>query len=114
MSPLLGSFAKEVMLCIGYYGVTFRGHPPERLILTGGDGLEPRLADALTQQCKIPVGDEEHGSPLERLMGEIQAILHRDPGPPAAWDVAAGLGLRGVSAGRRRGIAASAQGQEAA
>ena len=112
--PLFSGFAKEVMLCIGYYGVTFRGHPPERLILTGGDGLEPRLGDALAQQCKIPVALDEQCSPVSSSMDKIRAILHRDSGPPAWWAVAAGLSLRGIPASRRKRRETSAPRREAA
>jgi type IV pilus assembly protein PilM len=100
--PLLGSFAKEVMLCVRYYGVTFRGHPPQHLILTGGDGLEPRLDETLAEQCKIPVTFEHEGPGAVGLMDGIRDCLHRDPGPPACWAVAAGLSLRGVSQARFR------------
>ncbi|MHC4717884.1 MAG: pilus assembly protein PilM [Planctomycetota bacterium] len=100
--PLLGSFAKEVMLCVRYYGVTFRGHPPQHLILTGGDGLEPRLEETLAEHCKIPVTFEHEGPGAAGLAAGIRDCLHRDPGPPACWAVAAGLSLRGVVATRFR------------
>ena len=97
--PLLGSFAKEVMLCIRYYGVTFRGHPPEQLILTGGDGLEPRLDETLAEQCKIPVTFEQQG-PAAALLKGIQAAIHRGPWPLPCWAVAAGLSMRGLAQAR--------------
>ena len=112
--PLLGTFAKEVMLCIGYYGVMFRGYPPQRLILTGGDGLEPRLDETLLQQCRIPVVLDEDGSTVSCLMEQIQAILHRAPGPPAWWAVAAVLSLRGISVGTLKRLQAVTCGTEAA
>ncbi len=112
--PLLGSFAKEVILCIRYYGVTFRGHPPQRLILTGGDGLEPRLGETLAEQCKIPVVFEDEGSPLAGLTDDIRATLHRTPGPAVWWAVAAGLSLRGLSQNRLRRVQSLAPQQEAA
>lgn len=100
--PLLGNFAKEVMLCIRYYGVTFRGHPPQHLILTGGDGLEPHLDETLAEQCKIPV-TFEHDSPGATRLGErIRSALQRDAAPSACWAVAAGLSLRGVAQARLR------------
>ena len=112
--PLLGSFAKEVILCIRYYGVTFRGHPPDQLILTGGDGLEPRLGETLAKQCKIPVAYDGDDSPLSGVADGVRSALHRAPGPPAWWTVAAGLSLRGISSSRLRRIQASAPHQEAA
>ena len=104
--PLLGSFAKEVVLCIRYYGVTFRGHPPEQLILTGGDSLEPRLGETLADQCKIPVAHDDQRSMLESLADGIRGVLQRSAGPPAWWAVAAGLSLRKVSLNRLRRVAA--------
>ncbi len=100
--PLLGSFAKEVMLCIRYYGVTFRGQPPERLLLTGGDGLEPRLGETLAEQCKVPVSYDDHGSMMDSFAEGIRSVLQRPAGPSAWWAVAAGLSLRGLSLNRRR------------
>jgi type IV pilus assembly protein PilM len=98
--PLLGNFAREVNLCIRYFGVTFRGHPPDRIILTGGDGLEPRLGETLETQCKIPVTFEDEDETLSGLIGGIRTSLQRDPGPMATWAVAAGLSLRGLSQSR--------------
>jgi type IV pilus assembly protein PilM len=98
--PLFGAFAKEVMLCISYYGVVFRGHPPDKLILTGGDGLEPKLAETLAQHCKLRVVQDHEVSQLTPQMGRLREILHRAPGPPAWWTVAAGLSLRGLSRGK--------------
>ncbi|MHC4220089.1 MAG: pilus assembly protein PilM [Planctomycetota bacterium] len=112
--PLLGSFAKEVMLCVRYYGVTFRGQPPQHLILTGGDGLELRLNEALAEQCKIPVTFEHDGPAAASLSQGIRDCLHRDPGPPACWAVAAGLSLRGLSAARFRRARSGSARQEAA
>jgi len=100
--PLLATFAKEVVLCTRYYGVTFRGHPPQRLILTGGDGFEPRLAETLEDHCKIPASHDGDGSTLDWLATRIQRILQRSSGPSASWAVAAGLSLRGVSQHRLR------------
>jgi len=112
--PLLGTFAKEVVLCTRYYGITFRGHPPQRLILTGGDGLEPRLAETLEEHCKIPASHDGDGSSLDRLATRIQRILQRPSGPSASWAVAAGLSLRGLSPNRLRRLQAPTSRREAA
>jgi type IV pilus assembly protein PilM len=99
--PLLGDVVKEVVLCLRYYGVTFRGHPPERIILAGGDGLEPRLDTMLAQTCKIPVVYDEVSAVLEGLGRAIQQHLHRDGGPGTCWAIAAGLSARGIVSSRR-------------
>ncbi len=112
--PLLGSFAKEIILCIRYYGVTFRGHPPDRLMLTGGDGLEPHLGETLASQCKIPVSFESEDNGFASLARGLRAALQRDPGPTAAWSVAVGLSLRGLSTGRLARLHRPADHREAA
>jgi type IV pilus assembly protein PilM len=100
--PLMGDLVKEVMLCLRYYGVTFRGHPPDRVILTGGDGREPRLAQVFTQSCKLPVEFDDLPGTLGTLLPEIQNTLNRTPGPAACWSAAVGLSLRGMP--RRKGM----------
>jgi type IV pilus assembly protein PilM len=105
--PLMGELVKEVMLCLRYYGVTFRGRRPEHLILTGGDGLEPKLDGMLAQSCHIQVVFEDTASMMGKLIGQIQTILNRVPGPSACWGVAAGLSLRGIANGRRVGRASA-------
>jgi type IV pilus assembly protein PilM len=99
--PLMGDLVKEIVLCLRYYGVTFRGHPPGRIILSGGDGLEPQLDATVQQACKIPVAFDDELSTLEHLIGQVQAKLHRRPGPAASWAVAAGLSARGLNRARR-------------
>lgn len=99
--PLLGSFVKEVMLCIRYYGVMFRGHPPQRLILTGSEAREPHLDEALAEHCDIPVVFDDDSLPLGALVDEIRAQHLGNPGPAGSWTAAAGLSLRGLSGQRR-------------
>lgn len=101
--PLMGELVKEVMLCLRYYNVTFRGHPPEHIILTGGDGLEPKLGQTMATACKTQVMYDDLGATLSSIAGPLRACLNRTPGPAACWAVAAGLSLRGIrrSAGSR-------------
>lgn len=94
--PLMGELAKELTLCLRYYGVTFRGKPPKQLILTGGDGLEPRLNEVLTKSCKVPVAYDDVDGCLHSLMPQIQRTMNRTTGPGARWAVAAGLSCRGL------------------
>jgi type IV pilus assembly protein PilM len=100
--PLMGELIKEVTLCLRYYGVTFRGHPPDRIILTGGDGLEPRLDELMSRACKIPVVFDDTNFVLGGLIGGIYSTLNRTPGPAASWAVAVGLSLRGMSVSKSR------------
>jgi type IV pilus assembly protein PilM len=101
--PQLGDLVKEVLLCLRYYGVTFRGQQPERIILTGSEGLEPRLDSMLTQTCKVPVDFDSRPATLEGLTRQIDAILNCRTGPPGTWGVATGLSMRGLGGGAARG-----------
>ena len=92
--------------------VTFRGHPPEKIILTGGEGLEPHLNEMLAQACKLPVVYDDELNTLESMIGQIQSSLNRQPGPAACWTAAIGLSLRGVTP-RRRNQKADARGNRA-
>jgi type IV pilus assembly protein PilM len=99
--PLLADLTKEVTLCLRYYGVTFRGKPPDRLILTGGEATEPKLDQMMKQACKMPVFfDDEQGTTVD-LHKKVAGVLHRNPGPLGVWSAAAGLSLRSL-AGRLR------------
>lgn len=116
--PLMGDLVKEVTLCLRYYGVTFRGNPPETITLTGGDGLEPHLGEMLHKSCKIAVNTDDPSGTMTSLIGGVHTSLNRTPGPTGCWTVATGLSLRGLGrrAIRREAakpvVAASAAGRE--
>jgi type IV pilus assembly protein PilM len=112
--PLMGELVKEVIVCLRYYGVTFRGHPPERIILTGGDGLEPRLGETMAKACKVPVDYDDATPILDGLGDQIRSTLNRTPGPTACWAVALGVGLRGLQAKQTRDEGLAAHVKEAA
>jgi type IV pilus assembly protein PilM len=97
--PLLADLVKEVVLCQRYYGVTFRGQPPEQIILTGRDGAEPRLDEMLVQACQTAVAHDDSAKTLGGLAPRIRRAVPA-PLPPSAWAAALGLSLRGA---RRRG-----------
>ena len=94
---LIDQIVKEVGLCLRYYGVTFRGKPPARIILAGGDALEPRLDQMLGQTCKVSVLLDDPVSPVAELFEEIEQFVGPAAGPAQTWAVAAGLSLREVS-----------------
>jgi len=104
--PLMDELVQEVVLCIRYFGVTFRGHPPDRIILTGGDGLEPQLDNMLNQACKISVVRDDEVDTIRSLAEPLRAKLSRTTGPPSRWATAAGLSLRGMRQARPRQSAA--------
>jgi type IV pilus assembly protein PilM len=115
--PLIGELAREVGLCLRYFGVTFRGAPPERLILTGMAALEPHLAQSLARAMDLPVAVDDQTGTLTTLNREIRSVLNREPGVMSSWAVAAGLSMRGLARSRverRRRDDAQNQAREAA
>ncbi len=94
--PLIGKLVKEVVLCLRYYGVTFRGRPPETIILTGGDALEPHLAELVEHSCKSQTAFDDSFGTMAALHSQIELKLHRDPGPAGCWALAAGLSMRNL------------------
>ena len=111
---LLGEIVREVMMCLRYFGVTFRGQPPQTIIVTGGDGLEPGFDRMLEDGCKVPFSRDDDTGTLASIEAQLVPILGAARGPAASWAVAAGLSLRGIRAQenhrlRRAGAAASSQ-----
>jgi type IV pilus assembly protein PilM len=51
LRPLLEELARDVLMCLRYYGVTFKGQRPSRLMLTGAEACEPGLAAASVFNC---------------------------------------------------------------
>jgi type IV pilus assembly protein PilM len=99
--PHMSALVKEVLLCQRYYGVTFRGQPPCRIILTGGDGLEPRLDEMLARDCKIPVSCDDPAGTLAGLESQLHGMASKPALAGASWAACAGLSLRGVHRRRR-------------
>lgn len=99
--PLLAELTKEVTLCLRYYGVTFRGKPPDRLMLTGGEATEPRLDHMMKQACKLPVVFDDEQDTALNLHKKIAKALNRQAGPLGAWTAAVGLSMRGLGSIKR-------------
>jgi Tfp pilus assembly PilM family ATPase len=53
--PTLDALAAELALCLRYFGVTFRGGQPGRIVLSGPDAYEPRLAEIVAETCRADV-----------------------------------------------------------
>jgi Tfp pilus assembly PilM family ATPase len=51
----LDALAGEIALCLRYYGVTFRGGQPGRVVLSGPHGGEPRLAEIVAEVTRAEV-----------------------------------------------------------
>jgi hypothetical protein len=72
------------------------------MIVTGGDGLEPRLGEMLMQGLKAPVEFDDGLDTLTGLIGQIRTSLNRQPGPASCWAVPIGLSLRGLKRAESR------------
>lgn len=55
--------SQEIELCLRYFGVTFRGPRPERLLLVGGEAIQPWLATMLEAagSYAVELGDASDG-----------------------------------------------------
>lgn len=84
--PTLDAIASELALCLRYFGVTFRGGQPARVILSGPHAAEPRLAGIVEEACRTGVSSFEE---------ELPAMAREALGAGAArWVVAYGLACR--------------------
>ena len=53
----------------------------ETIMLTGGDALEPHLAELVEHNCKSETAFDDPSGTLTVLLPQIESKLHRDPGP---------------------------------
>lgn len=105
--PIMAELGRELVLCLRYYGVTFRGQPPQRIILTGTDAHEPGLDDVLAEASRLPCVVED----MDGVLSDSGSSELRQSGPaggmPGGWCVAAGLSLRPLMASSGRGVRAA-------
>lgn len=92
MRPIVDQLVKEVLLCLRYFAVTFRGQQPQSITFVGGEAHNPLLAGLLAEIIDVPclVGDPLRGIDLAIDPGLLGSWVYRP-----AWGVAAGLALRG-------------------
>lgn len=82
------SLANEVALCLRYYGVTFRGGQPGRVVMSGPHGSEPRLAQIVGEMTRAEVGAIDEELPKHAL----ESMRAAAPGADVhAWIAAFGL-----------------------
>ena len=112
--PVTAELAHQVLLCLRYASVTFRGLTPHRLISTGKHGHEPALLEALESTCGVPVHVDDAQGSLADLRTGLTSALQRDAGMIGAWAAVAGLSLRGVQSSRRSRRAAARPGKAVA
>lgn len=89
LQPTLSELAREIGLCLRYYGVTFRGARPVQAELVGG-GATVWLATALGKSAGLSLN---LNLPLGGLdLSAVQDVVR--PGTEGGWAVAAGLSIR--------------------
>jgi Tfp pilus assembly PilM family ATPase len=103
----IDALAGEVALCLRYYGVTFRGGQPGRVVMSGPHGFEPRLAEIVgdTTRAEVVAVDEE--LPKHALESMRAATPRADV---HAWIAAFGMAClprcgQGTAAPRQRSAA---------
>ena len=86
----IDALAGEVALCLRYYGVTFRGGQPGRVVLSGPHSGEPRLDEIIEQTTRAEVVNFDRELPVatNRPVGKRPAQEF------ASWVVAFGLACR--------------------
>lgn len=98
--PRMAELVRETVLCLRYAGVTFRGVPPSRVVLTGEHAREPRLRELLSEACDLPVeldlGDPADGDLVAKLVGANGERCDDAAARLSRWAVAAGVALRGL------------------
>ena len=105
--PLATDLARQVLLCLRYASVTFRGLTPTRLISTGTHGHEPGVIEALEATCNVAVHGDDASRTIADLREGLAARKYLATGSPGAWTVAAGLSLRSLEHGSALGRASS-------
>ncbi len=89
----LGQLGKEISLCLRYYAVTFRGRRPESITCVGGEALNSRYLEHLSEISGLPC---RVGFPLRNITGADAFCEDASGGPMADWATAAGLALKPV------------------
>jgi len=99
--PVTFDLAQQVLLCLRYASVTFRGLSPDRLIATGDHGHEPALLHALGAASGVEVHVDDAQGTLCDLHDGLASMLQREPCAMGAWSAAAGLSVRGLNVTQR-------------
>ena len=87
--PCLNDLAKEVGLCLRYYGVTFRGDRPTEVSVSGEESESRWLAEVLAEAASVAVG---RADPL--LKCESANVALREDPLRGAWTVPLGIAIR--------------------
>lgn len=88
----LDALAGELALCLRYFGVTFRGGQPSRVVLSGPEAAEPRLAGIVEEACRTAVSPFEGELPQAAVDCGLPTLRSDDGFAP--WTGAFGLACR--------------------
>jgi type IV pilus assembly protein PilM len=98
---IIEDLAQEVMLCLRYHSVTFRGHRPAQIQLMGGEAGDPYVCEILSASLGMPVAP---GWPMRNIETSRMPPGERR-GALSGWAAALGLALRRVAS---RGVSQNA------
>lgn len=87
--PMLGDLAREVALCLRYFGVTFRGERPSTVLLSGPESESRWLTRLMIESAAVSVGVLD---PLSRC--ETTGSLLQDAPAHGTWATAVGSAMR--------------------
>jgi len=90
----IDALAGEVALCLRYFGVTFRGGQPARVVLSGPHGAEPRLAGIIEESCRSTVVSCESELPPASAAANLAALGVAGTPSIAEWIACFGLACR--------------------
>lgn len=94
LRPHVEDLAAEIGLCLRYYGVTFRGPRPERILCTGGEGHDPAVPAMLAERLGMEV---QVGDPFRQVRtDDLEGVLDRR-GCLSEWTTSFGLSLKGLA-----------------
>lgn len=91
LRPTLGELANELVLCVRYYSVTFRGARPANVVLIGSEACEPGLTQIVEEALSVPA---VVGKPLDGIDISTAGGGFDRRGNLEEWSVACGLSLR--------------------
>ena len=102
LRPLFEELSRDILMCLRYYGVTFKGQKPVRLMLTGTEAREPGLAHTIARSCGMPVELDDELGTLAGLESSLLNVKSHVGGSASAWVTASGLSLRSLVMSKTR------------
>ncbi len=91
--PVWEKLGKELGLYLRYYAVTFRGARPDVVTCVGGESVDTRYLEHLSEvvglRCRV-------GRPLRGLTFADARPLHEDGGAMADWTTALGVSMKPI------------------